>query len=155
MSQQITSTASNLINNVSKVIAPVTTPVSSAVSSAASTASSTVSSATKPIVSTVVSVATPVINTASSTVSSTVSSVENTFKNHKDYKKNLEIIAKYCIIAGLILLLTSYLTHVVSYLYKEKILPYPIGFFRKLFLILAIISLCVGIFCAVCWNYYY
>jgi hypothetical protein len=71
----------------------------------------------------------------SSTISTVVSSIENVAKDHNNYKKNLGLIAKYCIIAGLILLISCYIIHVISYLYKDKILPYGIRFIRKLFLI--------------------
>ena len=89
-----------------------------------------------------------------SSTSSTSSTTNAINDDHKNYKKNLELIAKYCIIGGLIILLSCFIIHLISYLYKEKRLPYGVSFFRKLFLILGISSLCVGIFCAICWNYY-
>ena len=90
----------------------------------------------------------------SSSISTVVSSIENVAKDHKNYKKNLGLIAKYCIISGLILLISFYIMHVISYLFKDKILPYGIRFIRKLFLILGILSLFIGILSAVGWNYY-
>jgi hypothetical protein len=87
-------------------------------------------------------------------ISNVVSSIENISKDHKNYKKNLGLVAKYCIISGLILLISYYIMHVISYLYKDKILPYGIRFIRKLFLILGFLSLFIGILSAVGWNYY-
>ena len=155
MSQQIISTASSLANKVSNVVTPIISPVTSViaktptiVSSAASSTASTVSSAAS-------STASSIASTASSTSSSVVSSIKNMETHHKDYKEKLANIAKYCIIIGLIILLSCYIMHVISYLYKEKILPYSIGLFRKIFLILGIINIIIGVFCAVAWNYYY
>ena len=95
-----------------------------------------------------------VISTLGTTASTIISSIPKLEKNHKDYKRNLALIAKYCIISSIIILLSAYFMHVISYLYKEKVLPYGIGFFRKFFLVVGILDLIVGIFCAVSWNYY-
>jgi hypothetical protein len=89
-----------------------------------------------------------------STISTVVSSIENVAKDHKNYKKNLGLVAKYCIISGLIILISFFIMQIISSLYKDKILPYGIRFIRKLFLILGIFILCIGIFSAVGWNYY-
>ena len=98
-----------------------------------------------------------IISTLGSTASTIISNIHSPItldKEHNNYKRGLALIAKYCIISALIILFSAYFMHVISYLYKEKVLPYGIGFFRKFFLVVGILDLIVGIFCAVAWNYY-
>lgn len=140
MSQQIQST----VSDISKKAAPIVTEIKTT----AKAVGNEISKVASPIISSVQS-------TASSAVSTVKSEINKLSNDHKDYKDNLGLLAKYCIIIGLIILLSCYIMHVISYLYKEKILPSGIGFFRKFFLIVGIAILCVGIFCAVSWNYYY
>jgi len=143
MSQQIQSTVSDISKKtepIIKEIKPTIVAVGNEISKVAS-----------PIISTIGNTA----STATSSISSAVTSQINKLsKDHKDYKHNLGFLAKYCIILGLIILLSCYIMHLISYLYKEKVLPVGIGFFRKFFLIIGIAVLSIGIFCAVSWNYY-
>jgi Na+/proline symporter len=139
MSQQIQST----VSDISKKAEPIVEEVKST----AQAVGNEISKVASPIISSVES-------TASAAASSIKSEINKLSKDHKDYKQNLGLLAKYCIIVGLIILLSCYIMHLISYLYKEKILPSGIGFFRKFFLIVGIAVLCVGIFCAVSWNYY-
>jgi cation transporter-like permease len=143
MSQQIQST----VSDISKKAEPIVTEIKST----AKAVGNEISKVASPVISTIGNTA----SAASSSITSAVTSQINKLsKDHKDYKENLGFLAKYGIILGIIILLSCYILHVISYLYKEKILPPGIGFFRKFFLIIGIAVLCVGIFCAVSWNNY-
>jgi vacuolar-type H+-ATPase subunit I/STV1 len=143
MSQQIQST----VSDISKTAAPIINEVKPTIVAVGSE----ISKVASPIVSTI---GNTVSTTTSSITSAITSKINNLSKDHTTYKQNLGIIAKYCIIIGLVLLLSCYIMHLISYFYKEKVLPLGIGFFRKFFLIVGVVILCIGIFCAVSWNYY-
>jgi gas vesicle protein len=143
MSQQIQST----VSDISKKAKPIVEEVKST----AKAVGNEISKVASPIITTVENTVSEAVSSASSAIKSGINKLS---KDHQDYKANLGLLAKYCIIISVIILLSCYIMHLISYLYKEKVLPEGIGFFRKLFLILGIAVLCVGIFCAVSWNYY-